>query len=90
MFERQNKSIVPPPSSKPNEHKETATMRFMYSIASLVLLVVSALATSSTQKPVVVSYPKGTPDHIVEEAMEAVRKAVRLYGNASNMLDLLI
>lgn len=53
-------------------------MRFLYNILLVALMAVVALAATTEQKPVIVSYPKGTPDNIVEEAMEAVRKAVRL------------
>jgi len=51
-------------------------MRFICNILALAFIVVLALAATTEQRPVIVSYPKGTPNHIVEEAMEAVRKAV--------------
>lgn len=51
-------------------------MRFFYNILLLAIMAVVALAATTEQKPVIVSFPKGTPGHIVEEAMEAVRKAV--------------
>lgn len=53
-------------------------MRFIYNILLLALLAVVGLAATAEQKPYIVSYPQGTPDSVVEEAMEAVRKAVRL------------
>lgn len=53
-------------------------MRFISNILLLAFLALAALAISTEQRPVIVSYPKGTPDRIIEEAMEAVRKAVRL------------
>lgn len=52
-------------------------MRVLFNILLLAVLAVVALAATTQQKPVIVSYPKGTPDRIIEEAMEAVRKAVR-------------
>lgn len=51
-------------------------MKFVYNIFLLALMAVFALAATTSQRPVIVSYPKGTPDSIIEEAMEAVRKAV--------------
>lgn len=41
----------------------------------LALLAVLALAVAP-QKQVIVSYPKDTPTSVVEEAMDAIRKAV--------------
>lgn len=51
-------------------------MRFFSNILFLAIVAVLALAATTEQRPVIVSYPKGTPDHIIEEAMETVRKAV--------------
>lgn len=51
-------------------------MRFLFNIPLVSLMAAVALAATTEQKPVIVSYPKGTPDDIVEEAMQAVRKAV--------------
>lgn len=54
-------------------------MRILSSLFLLALMAVLALAAATDQKPVIVSYPKGTPNSVVEEAMEAVRKAVRSF-----------
>lgn len=55
-------------------------MKFLYHLLVLAFFAGLALAASTEQKPVIVSYPKGTPDSVVEEAMEAVRKAVSLHS----------
>lgn len=52
-------------------------MKFLFSLFLAALFAAFALAATKDQRPVVVSYPKGTPDHVIEEAMEAVRTAVR-------------
>lgn len=53
----------------------TAAMRFIHNILVTALLALPALATSTEQRPVIVTYPESTPDKIIEEAMEAVRQA---------------
>lgn len=60
-------------------------MKLLYNILLVALMAVVALAATTEQKPVIVSYPKGTPDNIVEEAMEAVRKAVCLEWISSRL-----
>lgn len=52
-------------------------MKLLFNLLVVALFAVFALAATAEQKPVIVSYPKGTPDSVIEEAMEAVRKAVR-------------
>lgn len=54
------------------------TMKFLFNLLLVALFAVFAMAATTEQKPVIVSYPKGTPDSVIEEAMEAVRKAVCL------------
>ena len=47
-------------------------------LASLFLALMFALLATASKLPkksVVVSYPKDTPDHVVEQAMEGIRKA---------------
>lgn len=51
-------------------------MKFTIHILLLVLLAVLVLA-SAEQKPVVVSYPKDTPQSVLDAAMDAIKKAVR-------------
>ena len=43
----------------------------------LLCLALFAFAVEQPQRQVIVSYPKGTPEYVLEEAKEAVRKAVR-------------
>ena len=56
-------------------------MKFYLSTLIIALFVAFALATSSTpQNPIVVSYPKDTPQAIIDEAMDAIRAAVRTFA----------
>jgi len=50
-------------------------MKFTLHLLLIALFVVFVCA-SAPQKQIIVSYPKGTPDHIVEEAMDEIKKAV--------------
>jgi len=50
-------------------------MKFTLHLLLIALFVVFVCA-SAPQKQIIVSYPKNTPDHIVEEAMAEIRKAV--------------
>lgn len=50
-------------------------MKLQILISLLGLLAITASAVA-TQKAVIVSYPSGTPDSIVNQAMDAVRGAV--------------
>lgn len=52
-------------------------MKFTFSILLIALFVVFACA-AAPQKQVIVSYPKGTPDHIVDQAKAAIKEAVSL------------
>lgn len=51
-------------------------MKFSIHILLLALFAVLVLA-STEQKPVVVSYPKDTPQSVLDAAMDAIKKAVR-------------
>ena len=51
-------------------------MKFALHILLLALLAAFGLAISTEQRPIVVSYPKDTPQTILDEAMDAIRKAV--------------
>lgn len=50
-------------------------MRFFLGTFILALLAAFALA-AAPQKPIVVSYPKDTPESVLEEAKAAIVKAV--------------
>ena len=56
-------------------------MKFAFGILFLAFLVAFASAVSP-QKQVVVSYPKDTPQSVLDKAMEAIRKAVRLSSSS--------
>jgi hypothetical protein len=52
-------------------------MKLLFHI--LLLAVLSAFAGAVTaQKPVIVSYPADTPQSVLEQAMDAIKKAVCL------------
>jgi hypothetical protein len=50
-------------------------MHFIYNILLVALLAV-ALAAGAAERQIIVSYPEDTPASVIEEAMEAIRKAV--------------
>lgn len=60
----------------------SATMRFFLSTFILALLVALALA-AAPQHPIVVSYPAGTPNSVLEEAKAAIIKAVWTTGGSA-------
>lgn len=51
-------------------------MKLAFTLLLPALLAAFAFA-QAPQKPVIVSYPEDTPQSIIEEAMDAIRKAVR-------------
>jgi len=54
---------------------DATTMKIALSLVFAPLLAAVALA-SATQKPVIISYPKDTPTSVLDEAKDAIRKAV--------------
>ena len=52
-------------------------MKFAFNLLLLALLAAFAAAVSP-QKPVIVSYPEDTPQSVLDKAMDAIKKAVRL------------
>ncbi|KAK6435640.1 hypothetical protein LTR95_008172 [Oleoguttula sp. CCFEE 5521] len=50
-------------------------MRFY--LLSLILALFGVLSFSATtpQRPIVVSYPAGTPDYVIQEAIDAIKNA---------------
>lgn len=54
-------------------------MRFALFSFLLALLAASAMAVAPL-KSVIISYPKETPQKVVDEAMDAIRNAVRVLG----------
>lgn len=54
-------------------------MKFAFSALLLALLAAFA-AAEAPQKPVIVSYPDHTPQSVLDQAMEAIKKAVCLFG----------
>ena len=52
-------------------------MKFGFALLLVAMLAVMAFA-QAPQIPVVVSYPEETPQSVIEEAMEAIRKAVNM------------
>lgn len=50
-------------------------MRFAFGIFLFALLAAFALAVAP-QKPVIVSYPNDTPQSVIDQAMDAIKKAV--------------
>jgi hypothetical protein len=55
-------------------------LQILFSLLGLLAITASSIAT---QKAVIVSYPNDTPDSVVNQAMDAVRKAVSLQDNWS-------
>jgi hypothetical protein len=55
-------------------------LQILLSLLGLLAITASSIAT---QKAVIVSYPNDTPDSVVNQAMDAVRKAVSLQDNWS-------
>jgi predicted oxidoreductase (fatty acid repression mutant protein) len=51
-------------------------MKFTLQLLFVFLLVALSFAATQEQKPVIVSYPKDTPQSVLDEAIEAIKKAV--------------
>ena len=51
-------------------------MKLALNVVFLAVFAVLAAAVAP-QKPVIVSYPQDTPQSVLDQAMEAIRKAVR-------------
>ncbi|CZT20033.1 related to serine proteinase inhibitor IA-2 [Ramularia collo-cygni] len=47
-------------------------MKFFLSTLILLVMAVCAFAASESQQPVIISYPPGTPEHVLEEAKKAI------------------
>ena len=56
-------------------YRHPNTMKLTISLLLIALLAAFA-AAAAPHKPVIVSYPNDTPQSVVEQAMEAIRKAV--------------
>jgi hypothetical protein len=52
-------------------------MKFTLLTTLLALFAALVVGSTTEQKPVVVSYPKDTPQNVLDAAMDAIRKAVR-------------
>jgi hypothetical protein len=52
-------------------------MKLALQLIILALLALLGAAATGEQKPVIVSYPKDTPQSVLEKAMEAIKEAVR-------------
>jgi hypothetical protein len=59
-------------------------MKFIFTSFILAILAALVLAAASTpQTPIVVSYPKDTPQSIIDEAMDAIKHAVQFSNDLS-------
>jgi len=61
-------------------------MRFLLSFLILLVLAVGAFAASQNQQPVIISYPKGTPEHVLEEAKKAILDAKGTITHEYNLI----
>ncbi|KAK5172645.1 uncharacterized protein LTR77_002765 [Saxophila tyrrhenica] len=50
-------------------------MKFAIQLLLIALLAFFGAAATVDQKPVIISYPKDTPQSVLDEAMETIRKA---------------
>jgi len=55
-------------------------MKIAFGLLCTSLLAAVALA-AAPQKPVIVSYPNDTPNSVLDEAKDAIRKAVCIHFN---------
>lgn len=51
-------------------------MKFTFTFIPLAFLAVFAAAAHPQQQPVIVSYPKDTPQSVIDKAMAAIEQAV--------------
>ena len=54
-------------------------MKFTLHILLIAFLVALAYAATTEQKPIIVSYDKDTPDSVIDQAMAAIKEAVRSF-----------
>lgn len=60
-------------------------MKFTFTFILLAFLAVFAAAAHPQQQPVVVSYPKDTPQSVIDKAMAAIKQAVCYNNNNRNL-----
>lgn len=79
-FRRQYSSLIPTTTAHCQQNyknilKPSATMKFLISAILLAFLAIFAIAAEQPMKQVIIGYPKGTPEKVLEEAKKCVLDA---------------